>query len=199
MTHDHDSPDGVAAGQPKTVNSRYAAIVIGTNLLLIMLALVFADHDMGAILCGGIALICASLLIVRLLFERGKRRLLICFALAAWLVVSTALVEHYSLSRDHLRWFFLSGAYKAKLMAQPVPAKQELRHIEWDGWGFAGMETTVFLVFDPTDSLSGVCGASPPIKARGVPCEVFRVRRLEKQWYAVMFYTETYWGASPCS
>jgi hypothetical protein len=27
--------------------------------------------------------------------------------------------------------------------------------IEWDGWGWGGQDFSVFLVFDPADSLSG--------------------------------------------
>ena len=90
----------------------------------------------------------------------------------------------------------LSGGYKARVLAQP--SGEELKHAEWDGWGFAGADTTVFLVFDPTDSLAEELGAQPPVKARGLPCEVVRVRRLDSQWYAVLFYTETYWGQGDC-
>jgi hypothetical protein len=38
----------------------------------------------------------------------------------------------------------------------------------------------------------------PPVKARALPCEVVRVRRLDRQWYAVLFYTDTYWGQGAC-
>ena len=98
--------------------------------------------------------------------------------------------------RDHVRWLLLSGSYKAQVLAQP-PSK-ELKHAEWDGWGFAGADTTVFLVFDPTDSLAGATKAPPPIKSEALPCEVVRIRRLARQWYAVLFYTDTYWGQGAC-
>ena len=62
----------------------------------------------------------------------------------------------------------------------------------------AGADTTVFLVFDPTDSLAGAAEAPPPIKPGALPCEVVRIRRLDRQWYAVLFYTDTYWGQGAC-
>lgn len=54
---------------------------------------------------------------------------------------------------NYARWMFWSGSYKAQVLAQPDSTNNELKHIEWDGWGGAGMDTTVYLVFDPTDSL----------------------------------------------
>jgi hypothetical protein len=36
------------------------------------------------------------------------------------------------------RWMLWSRAYKAKVAAQPDSLKGELKHIEWDGWGWAG-------------------------------------------------------------
>jgi hypothetical protein len=30
-------------------------------------------------------------------------------------------------------------------------------------------------------------------KYNGIPCEVFRVRRMERQWYTVQFYTDSDW------
>ena len=87
-------------------------------------------------------------------------------------------------------------ARQMTVLAQPP--SDELKHAEWDGWGFAGADTTAFIVFDPTDSLAGVTEALPPIKARTLPCDVVRVRRLDRHWYAVLFYTDTYWGQGNC-
>jgi hypothetical protein len=111
--------------------------------------------------------------------------------------VPILLLSNYSLVRDHARWFFLSGGYKAKVLAQAP--NEQFKHVEWDGWGFAGAgDTTVYLVFDPTDSLAGASAALPPVRAAGLPCEFVRVRRLDRQWYAVLFYTDTYWGLGAC-
>jgi hypothetical protein len=62
-----------------------------------------------------------------------------------------------------------------------------------DGWGFAGSDTVVYVVFDPTNSLAGAAKSRAPGKFKGIPCEVSRVRRLESQWYSVVFYTDTDW------
>ena len=76
--------------------------------------------------------------------------------------------------------------------AQPAPPNGQLRHIEWETTGFAGVaNSTLYLVFDPTDSLSV---ARSPGKFDGIPCEVPVVRRLERHWYAVLFYTDEAWG-----
>jgi hypothetical protein len=79
-------------------------------------------------------------------------------------------------------------------LAQPQPTHGELKHVEWDGWGWGGQDTTVYLVFDPADLLSQAASSHHPGKYNGIPCEVFLVRRLESQWYTVQFYTDEWWG-----
>lgn len=167
------------------------------SLLLTALSSAFTGFDGGAVLCVGIALMSVLSLVVLAVLKKGKQRTYTLTALALYLFASLLLLTHYSLVRDHVRWIFLSGGYKAKVLVQPVPANEEFSHAEWDGWGFLD-ETTAFLVFDPTDSLAGSLNAKPPVKARGLPCDVFRVRRLDSHWYAVLFYTGTYWGQGDC-
>jgi hypothetical protein len=117
--------------------------------------------------------------------------------IAIYVVASSSLKVLSLVFAGSVRWLFLSRGYKARVLAQ-VPNEQ-LKHVEWDGWGFAGAgDTTEFLVFDPADSLAGAAEALPPVKAPGLPCEVVRVRRLGRQWYAVLFYTDTYWGQGAC-
>ena len=86
-----------------------------------------------------------------------------------------------------------SRSYKAQVLAQPDSAINELKHIEWDGWGWAGMDTTVYLVSDPTDSLAGAANSQATGKYGGIPCEVVLVTRLEDRWYTVQFYTDRTW------
>jgi hypothetical protein len=50
-----------------------------------------------------------------------------------------------------------------------------------------------YLVFDPGDSLSAAAASHQPGKFNGIPCEVYRVRRLESHWYTVLFYTDEDW------
>lgn len=154
--------------------------------------------DLAALLCFGIAIVTALVLIVRAVTQRRKQRTMSLMTLAAYSLFAALLLTNYTLVRDHVRWLFLSGIYKTRVFAQPIPANGQMRHTEWDDWGFAGESTTVFLAFDPTDSLARASHARPPIDASGLPCPVFRVRRLSSQWYAVFFYTDTYWGYDSC-
>jgi len=124
----------------------------------------------------------------------GKRRRQSLLALAIFCVVSTLLVMNYSAVRDECRWLVWSHQFKIRVLAQPESAT-ELKHVEWDGWGFAGAgDTTVYLVFDPTDALSAAAQSHQPGKFAGLPCEVNLVRRLGSHWYAVRFYTDEWWG-----
>ena len=91
--------------------------------------------------------------------------------------------------RSAARWYVWSRDYKARVLGQPPPPNGELRHIEWDGWGMFAQNTSVFLVFDPTDSLSDAARSHQPGKFNGIPCQVPLVRRLEAKWYAIFAYT----------
>jgi hypothetical protein len=104
-------------------------------------------------------------------------------------------VRHPIAIRSSARWLVWSHDYKARVMAQPLPPDGELKHIEWDGWGMFGTDTSAFLVFDPADSLSLAASDNQSGKFDGIPCKVFRVRRLEAHWYSVIYYTGSYWDA----
>jgi hypothetical protein len=103
--------------------------------------------------------------------------------------------RHYPTAiRDFARWTVWSRDYKAQVLAQAPPANGELKHIAWDGWGFVGMDTEVYLVFDPSDALSTAASSRRPGSFSGIPCKVPLVRRLERDWYTVLFYTDQSWG-----
>lgn len=88
-----------------------------------------------------------------------------------------------------------SHRYQNEVIAQSFNAPRvELKHIEWDGWGWAGQDTTVYLVFDPTDSLSTAARNHAQGKFTGIPCEVAGISQLDSHWYAVQFYTNEFWG-----
>lgn len=171
---------------------------IAASLLLSAFSLVFVEADLAAVLCLGIAFLTGLLLLILAVAKKGRHRLVTCLALAVYLLVPMLLLTHYSSLRDHVRWLVLARAYTDKVLAQPAPPSQELRHVAWDDWGFGGEDTTVFLVFDPANSLAEDLRAPAPVKARGLPCAVVHVRRLDSQWYAVLFYTDTYWGQGSC-
>ena len=122
----------------------------------------------------------------------NRRRLLLG---AAVITVLLALVWNYSAVHTAARWLLRSHDYKSRVLAQPTSTNGELKHIEWDSWGFPGAgDTVVYLVFDPTDSLSAAAKSHQPGKYSGIPCEVPHVGRLESHWYTVRFYTDEYWG-----
>jgi hypothetical protein len=122
--------------------------------------------------------------------HRSKRLL----ALSMFVVIASVLVWNFSETKTEARWLVSSRRYKSEVCAQPTPKSGEFKHIEWDGWGWAGQDTTVYLVFDPADSLSLAASTHLSGKFAGIPCEVPKVSRLESQWYVVTFYTNQDWG-----
>jgi hypothetical protein len=118
-------------------------------------------------------------------------------ALAAFVAVAAVMDKGGKSLRSYLRWLLWSRSFKAEVLAQPSPRIGELKHVEWEATGFASVAyNTSYLVFDPSDALQKV---TLPGKVAGIPCEVPVVRRLEKQWYAVQFYTDEEWGKCPWS
>jgi hypothetical protein len=107
--------------------------------------------------------------------------------------VSWALFKNSFELSSITRWTLGSNDYKVKVLAQPVPQNGDLKHIEWDGWGFAGEDTVAYLVFDPNDLLAAAAKSHSPARFAGIPCAVSRVRRLESHYYTVLFYTDTDW------
>jgi hypothetical protein len=130
------------------------------------------------------------------MFSRKRMAVTVCLALFVLLILAASAVLHpmfgYPRPINYARWLVWSRSYKAEVLAHPNSANEELKHIEWDGWGWAGMDTTVYLVFDPTNTLSRADGHHPG-KYSGIPCEVPIVKRLEDRWYTVQFYTGQEW------
>lgn len=91
------------------------------------------------------------------------------------------------------RWLLNSGKYKREVLAQPTGTNRNLKHIEWDGWGWGGIDTVVYLVFDPDNALAQGAASGLAGKYPGLPCEVDRIHRLENHWFTVQFYTDTDW------
>ncbi len=125
--------------------------------------------------------------------KRGRRYWLCGFALGVGTILFAVLYEISFAVRGPVRWALHRGEFKAQVERLPEPPKGELKHLDWDGWGFAGMGTEVYLVFDPTDSLARAAASHRPDKAAGVPCKFDRARRLERHWYAVVYYTDQRW------
>ena len=135
-------------------------------------------------------------LLVAFAVDRKRRMCLtLFFALIAFFLVSIPIVRKSDGVRSTLRWLLWSSSFKEEVLARPAPANGGLKHIEWEATGFAGVaDNTLYLVFDPSDSLSAAARNHSPGTYKGIPCEVLQVRRLEDHWYAIRFYTDEIWG-----
>jgi hypothetical protein len=124
-----------------------------------------------------------------------RRRCQPILVLVVFWVVSAGIVKNYSAVRDECRWLAWSHVYKREILAQSESAAGELKHVEWDGWGFPGAgNTIVYLVFDPTDSLGLAAKIHQSGMFSGIPCGVVMVHRLQTHWYSVRFYTQQVWA-----
>jgi len=138
---------------------------------------------------------CLVLLVAAAVRKRPRQCLLLLLTLVAFSGASWALLKNEGTLRPSIRWILWSHRFKAEVLMQPAQANGALRHMEWEATGFAGVaNNTVYLVFDPTDSLAVAAKNPSPGKYSGVPCEVPRVLRLESHWYSVVFYTDEEWG-----
>jgi hypothetical protein len=137
-------------------------------------------------------------LLLFLLFAAIGRKPNFCLAILSmlavfWIFSFALFINHYTI-RNNMRWLLGSRRYKTEVLTQSAPPNGELKHVEWDGWGFPGAGNTyVYLVFDPSDSLAAAAKKHEPGKFDGIPCKVLRVSRLEDRWYAVLFYTGQAW------
>jgi len=183
------------AEKPKHLDLRLAACAV-FSALVVLLPKIFLGLDSGYFL---------SLFIVGPVITL----ILIFIAMRVWdanrRTAAVGLIVVYGISlyglclkaddyRYFVRWMFDSKTYKAELLAIPSDSTSNLRHIEWDRSGFAGIANNiVYVVYDPGDRLSGAARQHSPGRFNGIPCEVFRVRRLESHWYSIDFYTDTAW------
>jgi hypothetical protein len=84
------------------------------------------------------------------------------------------------------KWLLGSREYKNAVLAQPASNNGDLKHREWDRWGWGGQDTSVFLVFDPMDSLCEAAKSHCGGQLNAIPW-VSLVRRMEAHWYIVFF------------
>lgn len=142
-----------------------------------------------------IFMVCLVIVVDDAARKRRRQSLSMLLTLAALLGTSWVLLRSEGTLRPSIRWLLWSHRFKAEVLAQPAPVNGGLRHMESEATGFAGVaNNTVYLVFDPTDSLAMAAKRHSPGKFSGLPCEVFRVLCLESHWYSVAFYTDEEWG-----
>lgn len=185
----------VAAGGPGWRLPLFVVASAGVVQVSLMVCSPYGDLLYIFLIAPIICLTCLVLLLIAGLRKRQRQCISLLSTLLALLAVSGALHIKRDTLRASLRWRLWSHRFKAEVLAQPAPARGELRHMEWEATGFAGVANeTVYLVFDPTDSLAAAAGSHSTGKLGGIPCEVPLVYRLESHWYSVWFYTDEEWG-----
>lgn len=114
-------------------------------------------------------------------------------AVVAFWCASLLMFHEQEHLRPWARWTIASSSYKSLVMQQTPDPLTGLRHAEWDGWGWAGMDTSVQLVYDP----SGTLGAEIRHRSAGRFPEVARktasVQRIALGWYSLTLYTNEEW------
>jgi hypothetical protein len=171
-----------------------AAALLGTLLIFLIVAISQSESLVYLFLVVPIISVVLIVLAVYSAIAKKKGRCVpILSMLAIFWVLSVPLFKNYLAIRSAGRWLIWSNDYKAQVTAQPNPSNGNLKHLNWDGWGWGGENTEVYLVFDPSDSLSAAAKSHQPGKFDGLPCKVDRVFRLERNWYAIQFYTGTDW------
>ncbi len=147
-----------------------------------------------ALLTGILGLVLTAAILI---FTKSRRNATTLVGVAAVLVLISITLSRYDYTlRTSYRWTFHSDMYKQQLIAQHGLAPGGITYMDWDGWGFAGVgDTEVYLVHDPSDNLKNAVHAKYGIKAEALPCEVGQIRRLEKDWYSVVFFTNEIWSS----
>jgi hypothetical protein len=138
-----------------------------------------------------------ALLVALAVLKSGKQRVTAIAVFLCFVVVTAVLLFNEARIRTPLCWMLWSQRYKREVLALPDPKNGEFRHVEWDGDGWGGApvgDWMGYLIFDPNDSLRPFNNAGVHQRADGIPCKVVAVRRLEKQWYSVVFDMNEFWG-----
>jgi hypothetical protein len=164
--------------------------------VIALLPKIVFGNDVGALLLTLLFAFTASLVLLVVAVIQTIRRQ--GFSSLAMLIVFCGLSWFLFRASDYLRttgrWLVESRHYESELLAKSPSASGELKHLEWDEWGFPGAgDTVVYLIFDTDDLLAKEARSRPHGEFSGIPCKVVAVRRLESQWYTVLFYTDTDW------
>ena len=176
-----------------------AAVITAGGVLLSLMISNGNDSVLFIVLIGPIVCFVGLLsLLVAGILKRPRLCVSLLLALVGFVAISWSLERNEETLRPFIRWHLWSRQYKTELITQPNPTDGNLKHMEWDAWGFvpSGFNVT-YLVFDPSDSLATATNAKVPGRFGGIPCVVPRVFRLEKQWYGVRFYTDEDWRNCP--
>jgi hypothetical protein len=178
------------ARPPIELGLRWRAPVAVTAVsIAVMLVLILYSPDigfLGILLVGPLAVLILIGLILR---ARAKAKLVRLWLLFLCVLLSWQMFEHMAAIRSEGRWLAASGYWKEEALKEPAMNDSGIKCLIWDGWGGMGASTDVYLVFSRDDGLRNYS----PSSLNGLPQPVWKVERLEKQWYSVTFYTNEGW------
>ena len=114
--------------------------------------------------------------------------------IAAIVFVCVSIAMGFSVThlRPWARWLISSGSYKSQVLSQPAADPSGIRFSDWDGWGWAGSSTDVFLVYDPSDTLASKVSQAKGKKSVEIIEKAQFIQRLERNWYSATLYTNEY-------
>jgi hypothetical protein len=169
-----------------------APVIVTTIAIAIAFILLLTSPSLGNIANLFLVIPIASLFLIGLLIiQKGKTRAT-CFALLSFYALTSWQMEkHWMETRSELRWIGEARSWKDETLQRPSEPGSGIKWVVWDGWGMFAQDTDVYLVFDPDDGLRNYS----PSHLNGLPKPVWKVQRLEKQWYSVTFFTEDGWWA----
>src|SRR5262249_32266649 len=109
-----------------------------TSILIIAAA--FFNADLSLVSYLFLLLFLSIALIAGAIWVRHRRASILSALLLYWMI-SAMFLTHYNGVRGRTRWLLLSYHYKREGWGQSS-TPGELKHTEWDGWGWAGMNTS---------------------------------------------------------
>ncbi len=118
--------------------------------IIVLLPKLVFGNNIGPFLMALLLAPTVGLILLAVFFLKARRQtiaalsMIAIFAVASWL-----LFKVLDDLRTRGRWLTHPARYKAEVLAQTNLPNGDLKHAEWDGWGFPGADTTVYLVFDP--------------------------------------------------
>jgi len=151
----------------------------------------FDLESIGYIFCLILLTIALSVGIVirRIFAKRWISPRLVLVALG-FLGVSVLMFHSDAHLRPWARWIVASQRYMCLVLKQQPDPQTGLRYAEWDGWGWAGTDTSVELVYDPTDTLGREIKLNPKGRFAAVAEKTAFVQRLGPGWYSLTLYAD---------
>jgi len=150
----------------------------------------FDLESIGYILCLILltVVLCVGIVLRRFFIKRWVSQRTVFLVLGFW-AISALMFKSTDHLRPWARWLVGSQHYKRLVLKQQPDPQTGLRYAEWDGWGWAGMDTSVELVYDPTDTLAREIKHNPKGRFAEVAEKTYFVQRLGPGWYSLTLYT----------